>query len=83
MAEWRHHWAEVNGLTMHYVEQGEGPLVVLAHGFPHSWFSWRHQIAAIAAAREKPALVLLSFFLPLAEPALAAMCPYIGRRHCG
>ena len=50
MAEWRHHWAEVNGLTMHYVEQGEGPLVVLAHGFPHSWFSWRHQIAAIAAA---------------------------------
>jgi len=35
---------------MHYVEQGRGPLIVLAHGFPHSWFSWRHQIPALAAA---------------------------------
>jgi pimeloyl-ACP methyl ester carboxylesterase len=50
VAEWRHRWAEVNGLNIHYVEQGEGPLVVLAHGFPHTWFSWRHQIPAIAAA---------------------------------
>lgn len=50
MAEWRHHWADINGVTMHYVEQGQGPLVVLGHGFPHSWFSWRHQIPAIAAA---------------------------------
>jgi pimeloyl-ACP methyl ester carboxylesterase len=50
VAEWRHRWAEVNGLNMHYVEQGEGPLVILAHGFPHTWFSWRHQIPAIAQA---------------------------------
>lgn len=50
MAEWRHHWADINGVTMHYVEQGQGPLVVLAHGFPHNWFSWRHQIPAIAKA---------------------------------
>lgn len=50
MAEWTHHYARINGLDMHYVEQGRGPLVILAHGFPHNWFSWRHQIPAIAAA---------------------------------
>ncbi len=50
MAGWTHHYAPINGLDVHYVDQGTGPLVVLAHGFPHTWFSWRHQIAAIAAA---------------------------------
>jgi pimeloyl-ACP methyl ester carboxylesterase len=50
MAEWVHRYARVNGLDMHYVEQGEGPLVILAHGFPQTWFSWHHQIPAIAAA---------------------------------
>ena len=49
MAEWMHRYAPVNGLTMHYVEQGEGPLLVLCHGFPHTWFSWHCQIAALAA----------------------------------
>jgi pimeloyl-ACP methyl ester carboxylesterase len=40
----------VNGIRMHYAEQGSGPLVVLVHGFPESWYSWRHQIPALAAA---------------------------------
>ena len=35
---------------MHYAEQGSGPLVVLVHGFPESWYSWRHQLPALAAA---------------------------------
>ena len=50
MAHWTHHYAQVNGIRMHYVEEGAGPLVVLCHGFPHLWFSWRHQIPALAAA---------------------------------
>ncbi|MBI3950063.1 MAG: alpha/beta hydrolase [Acidobacteria bacterium] len=33
---------------MHYVTQGEGPLVVLLHGFPEFWYSWRHQIPVLA-----------------------------------
>ncbi len=41
---------ETNGIKMHIAEQGEGPLVVLCHGFPESWYSWRHQIPALAAA---------------------------------
>jgi epoxide hydrolase 4 len=44
-------YAEVNeGVRLHYVEAGEGPLVVLLHGFPEYWYSWRHQIPALAAA---------------------------------
>ncbi|MFE6685120.1 alpha/beta fold hydrolase [Streptomyces sp. NPDC057743] len=35
---------------IHLVEQGTGPLVVLVHGFPESWYSWRHQLPALAAA---------------------------------
>lgn len=50
MAEWMHRRARINGIDMHYVEQGEGPLIVLCHGFPHLWLSWRHQIPALAAA---------------------------------
>jgi len=45
-----HHFVETNGIRMHYVEAGTGPLVVLCHGFPESWYSWRHQIAALAEA---------------------------------
>lgn len=50
MGNWTHQYASINGLDMHYVEQGEGPLVVLLHGFPHLWFSWHHQIGPIAEA---------------------------------
>src|SRR5215472_5814419 len=43
-----HKFAETNGIRMHYVEAGRGPLVVLCHGFPESWYSWRHQMDALA-----------------------------------
>ena len=50
MAEVEHREVEVGGLRMHVAEQGaSGPLVVLLHGFPESWYSWRHQLAALAA----------------------------------
>jgi pimeloyl-ACP methyl ester carboxylesterase len=41
---------EANGIRLRIAEQGEGPLVLLCHGFPESWYSWRHQLAALAAA---------------------------------
>jgi len=46
----RHGDAELGEVRLHYVEAGEGPLVVLLHGFPEFWFSWRFQIPALAAA---------------------------------
>ena len=45
-----HRTIDANGIKMHIAEAGEGPLVLLLHGFPESWYSWRHQIPALAAA---------------------------------
>lgn len=48
--EVRHAYADINGLKMHYVEKGQGPLAVLLHGFPEMWWSWRYQIPALVEA---------------------------------
>ncbi|WP_437594422.1 alpha/beta fold hydrolase [Sorangium sp. So ce1000] len=45
-----HRFTEHDGVRLHYVEAGEGPLVVLLHGFPEMWYSWRHQIPALVEA---------------------------------
>jgi pimeloyl-ACP methyl ester carboxylesterase len=46
----RSHVVDIGGdHRVHCVEAGEGPLVLMVHGFPESWYSWRHQIPAIAA----------------------------------
>jgi pimeloyl-ACP methyl ester carboxylesterase len=50
MTDVRHRTVETNGIRMHVAEQGAGPLVVLCHGFPESWYSWRHQLPALAQA---------------------------------
>src|SRR3954469_23345930 len=47
---WRHGHAVVNGIRLHLVEAGSGPPVVLLHGFPEFWDSWRHQLPARAGA---------------------------------
>src|SRR5262245_35718900 len=50
MSEITHRTVETNGIRMHLAEQGTGPLVLMCHGFPESWYSWRHQLAALADA---------------------------------
>jgi pimeloyl-ACP methyl ester carboxylesterase len=50
MTQVKHRSVETNGIRMHIAEQGAGPLVVLCHGFPESWYSWRHQLRALADA---------------------------------
>jgi pimeloyl-ACP methyl ester carboxylesterase len=45
---WRHRDIMSNGIRMHYVTQGSGPLIVLLHGFPEFWYSWRYQIPFLA-----------------------------------
>ncbi len=45
-----HRVVESNGIKMHLAEDGEGPLVVLCHGWPELWYSWRHQLKALAEA---------------------------------
>jgi pimeloyl-ACP methyl ester carboxylesterase len=48
--ELTHRVVETNGIRMHIAECGEGPLVLLCHGFPESWYSWRHQLQGLADA---------------------------------
>ncbi len=48
--ELTHRTILANGIALHVAEQGRGPPVILCHGFPELWYSWRHQLPALAAA---------------------------------
>ena len=48
MSDLEHNYATINGIRVHYVEAGSGELVILLHGFPDCWYSWRHQIKALS-----------------------------------
>jgi epoxide hydrolase A/B len=50
MSEITHRFVQTNGIKMHVAEAGEGFPVVLCHGFPELWYSWRHQMRALADA---------------------------------
>ncbi|MFN6513980.1 MAG: alpha/beta fold hydrolase [Nostoc sp. CreGUA01] len=45
---WKHEYITTNGVKLHYVTQGEGTLMLMLHGFPEFWYSWRHQIPEFA-----------------------------------
>ncbi|QEQ00821.1 alpha/beta hydrolase [Thermosynechococcus sp. QKsg1] len=45
---WQHQYLSVNQVRLHYVTQGSGDLVILLHGFPEFWYSWRFQIPVLA-----------------------------------
>ena len=47
-SSWQHHFIAANHIRLHYVSQGEGDLVLMLHGFPEFWYSWRYQIPALA-----------------------------------
>ncbi|XP_061349091.1 uncharacterized protein LOC133294449 isoform X2 [Gastrolobium bilobum] len=49
MDEVEHRIMSVNGINMHIAEKGQGPLILFIHGFPDLWYSWRHQITALAS----------------------------------
>jgi haloacetate dehalogenase len=48
MREVEHHRVMADGLKMHFAEAGSGPPVILLHGFPETWYAWRHQIGPLA-----------------------------------
>jgi pimeloyl-ACP methyl ester carboxylesterase len=53
----KHRIVNARGTRIHLVEEGDGPLVLLVHGFPESWYSWRHQIPVLAAAGYRAAAI--------------------------
>jgi pimeloyl-ACP methyl ester carboxylesterase len=46
----REGYAEIGDVRLHYVEAGDGPLIVLLHGFPEFWYAWRRQVTPLASA---------------------------------
>lgn len=46
----KHSHIQANGITIHVVEQGDGPAVIFCHGFPDTWRGWRRQMEAVSAA---------------------------------
>src|ERR1022692_3777869 len=46
--KWHHRYAEVNGVKLHYVEQGKGELILFLHGFPEFWYEWKDLIPEFA-----------------------------------
>jgi pimeloyl-ACP methyl ester carboxylesterase len=48
--DFQQHDVTANGIRVHYAARGTGPLVLLCHGFPEGWYSWRDQLQALAAA---------------------------------
>lgn len=59
----KHDYADNNGVKIHYAALGEGPLVVMIHGFPDFWYSWRHQMAALSDSYKCVALDLRGYNL--------------------
>lgn len=58
---WKHEYIISNGIRLHYVTQGEGPLMLMLHGFPEFWYSWRHQIPEFAKNYKVVALDLRGY----------------------
>ncbi|OKH24069.1 epoxide hydrolase [Hydrococcus rivularis NIES-593] len=58
---WKHDFITTNGIKLHYITQGEGQLILMLHGFPEFWYSWRHQIPEFAKDYKVVALDLRGY----------------------
>ncbi|MGD9754557.1 MAG: alpha/beta fold hydrolase [Acidimicrobiia bacterium] len=68
-AELEHLQFDANGISLHAVACGQGPLVLFCHGFPESWYSWRHQLPAVAAAGYRGVALDMRGYGGTAKPA--------------
>jgi len=58
-----HAYAEVNGIRLHYVTVGRGPLILFVHGFPEFWYEWRRQLAEFGRDHQAVALDMRGYNL--------------------
>lgn len=89
----RERYVVTNGIRVFAVEQGTGPLVLLVHGFPESWWSWRHQLPALAGAGYRAVAIDLPGYgrsdkpdvhydEPWLTACLAGLVPGLGAERC-
>jgi pimeloyl-ACP methyl ester carboxylesterase len=74
---WDEGYAETNGIRLHYITAGSGPLAILLHGFPEFWYSWRHAIEPLSNIRRVVALDMRGYNLsdkPRDGYDLATLC---------
>ncbi|MCU1504824.1 MAG: hypothetical protein JWM12_4178 [Ilumatobacteraceae bacterium] len=64
-----HGQVDANGISIHTVSVGTGPLVLFCHGFPESWYSWRHQLPAVAAAGFRAVAIDMRGYGQTSKPA--------------
>ncbi len=69
---WQHAYADVNGVRLHYVTAGHGPLLLFLHGFPEFWYAWRHQIAAFSQEYQVVAPDMRGYNLSAKPPSVEA-----------
>ena len=67
---WHKNFINTNGINLHYLSEGEGPLMLMLHGFPEFWYSWRHQIPEFAKDYKVVALDLRRYWEKLQVPTL-------------
>src|SRR4051794_1668758 len=60
-----------NGMRLHYVEAGSGPLILFVHGFPEFWYEWRHQLESFARDHRVAALDMRGYNLSSKPPQVA------------
>lgn len=58
-----HHTAHVNGINIHYVSEGSGPLILFAHGFPEFWYAWKEQLKEFGKDHQVVALDMRGYNL--------------------
>src|SRR5690349_24282452 len=60
-----------NGMRLHYVESGAGPLILFVHGFPEFWYAWKHQLTEFSRDHHAVALDMRGYNLSSKPPAVA------------
>src|SRR5258706_3614464 len=69
---WKHSYAVVNDVRLHYVEQGTGPLILFLHGFPEFWYSWKDLLPEFARDHHAVALDMRGYNLSAKPEAVDA-----------
>jgi pimeloyl-ACP methyl ester carboxylesterase len=66
-----HRYAEVNGVRLHYVTAGQGPLMLFVHGFPEFWYAWKEQLAHFARDHQAVAVDMRGYNLSSKPAAIS------------